>query len=156
MALKNHESYPSRTFEAHWLHIQQRVFCQIDAVTKVYSFAEQAPDIEDLIEYVESSISRILNSDILDSDKEFILCFLSAYHASLEFISEYHDIIIDIADKSGWWNRWGRCAAGITGGAIIGGFTGGAAASVIPGIGTTAGIIVGGIGGGLAGAASTY
>jgi hypothetical protein len=57
--------------------------------------------------------------------------------------------------SNGWWESWGRCAAGVAGGALVGGLGGGAAGSVIPGIGTTAGLILGTIGGGLSGAAAS-
>lgn len=47
-----------------------------------------------------------------------------------------------------------NCAAGILGGAILGGLTGAAAGSVVPFLGTTAGGIWGIIGGGLSGGAA--
>lgn len=52
------------------------------------------------------------------------------------------------------WDDWGKCAAGIVGGAG-GGFLGGAAAgSAVPWLGTVVGGVVGGISGGLGGAAA--
>jgi len=51
-----------------------------------------------------------------------------------------------------WWQRWGRCAAGIVGGTGLGVLTGAAAGSVVPALGTVAGGILGGIFGGLSGA----
>ncbi|MFL5901593.1 MAG: hypothetical protein ACJ75S_10405, partial [Solirubrobacterales bacterium] len=53
------------------------------------------------------------------------------------------------------YDSWWKCAAGVAGGAILGGLTGAAAGSVLPGLGTTAGGIIGAIGGGLAGAGSS-
>lgn len=54
----------------------------------------------------------------------------------------------------GWWDSWGKCAAGVVGGAITGGLGGAAGASVIPGVGTAVGGSIGAIGGGLMGAAA--
>ena len=64
---------------------------------------------------------------------------------------------------TGWWKSWGKCAAGIVGGAGsvgLGGFLGGAAVGTVtlPVVGTVSAAVVGGVGGaifgGLAGAAS--
>ncbi|HEK22317.1 MULTISPECIES: hypothetical protein [unclassified Mucilaginibacter] len=54
----------------------------------------------------------------------------------------------------GWWSSWGKCAAGIVGGAGIGGLGGAAAGSAVPVLGTGAGAVVGVIAGGLSGAAA--
>ena len=53
-----------------------------------------------------------------------------------------------------WWCKWGKCAAGILGGAATGGLTGAITGSAVPGVGTAAGGIIGAIGGGLSGAAT--
>ena len=53
--------------------------------------------------------------------------------------------------EAGSW----QCAAGIVGGAIVGGLGGAAAGSVVPWLGTIAGGIWGIVGGGLSGAAAT-
>jgi len=55
---------------------------------------------------------------------------------------------------SGWWSCWGKCVAGIAGGAITGGLGGAAVGSVVPVLGTGWGAALGAIGGGLTGAAT--
>ncbi len=52
------------------------------------------------------------------------------------------------------WPKWLRCAAGIVGGALLGGLEGASAGSVVPVIGTVGGGIIGIIGGGLVGGAA--
>jgi hypothetical protein len=54
----------------------------------------------------------------------------------------------------GWWASWGKCAAGIVGGAGLGGLAGGAAGSVIPVLGTGIGAGIGAVSGALSGAAA--
>src|SRR5690606_18936137 len=70
----------------------------------------------------------------------------------------------DDEECSGWWSCWGKCAAGILGGAGTGaltfGFTGAAAGTVTaPVVGTISlgvvGAVAGGVAGGLAGAAAS-
>jgi len=67
-------------------------------------------------------------------------------------------------ENEGWWDSWGRCAAGITGGAGLGaltgaGYGGAGCTMIVPGIGTVAcgvvGAVAGGIAGGLAGASQS-
>lgn len=64
-----------------------------------------------------------------------------------------------ITRKKSWWHRWGRCAAGILGGAISAGLGGcgvgsavGLGFASIPGCGV--GAIIGAVGGGILGASS--
>lgn len=83
----------------------------------------------------------------------------AAYKASGEDDDEDDD-----EECSGWWSCWGKCAAGILGGAGTGaltfGFTGAAAGTVTaPVVGTISlgvvGAVAGGVAGGLAGAAAS-
>ena len=53
-----------------------------------------------------------------------------------------------------WWTSWGKCAAGILGGAGLGSLGGAAAGSAVPVLGTAAGAVAGAIAGGLSGAAA--
>ena len=66
-----------------------------------------------------------------------------------------------IDEGGGWWNDWGKCAAGVTGGTFTGA---GTMCGIIGGLGVlggpwgiaagcVAGIVIGGVGGGLTGAA---
>lgn len=101
-------------------------------------------------EYIVTLI-QILNNDKQSiTDTEFELINVSIFIAS-------HIIDVYLQEEfitKGWWDSWGKCAAGITGGTLGGGLAGGAAGSVLPVLGTTAGAIVGAISGGLTGAAA--
>lgn len=55
-------------------------------------------------------------------------------------------------NEGSWWEKWGRCAAGILGGTGAGGIGGAAAGSVLPGLGTVAGAIAGALCGAFSGA----
>jgi hypothetical protein len=52
-----------------------------------------------------------------------------------------------LGSANGWWQSWGKCAAGTTGGAILGGLSGAGLGPVGAGLGA--------VGGGLAGAAAS-
>lgn len=54
----------------------------------------------------------------------------------------------------GWWGDWGKCAAGIAGGAGTEALGSAAVGSAVPGIGTATGAVVGGVAGALTGAAT--
>ena len=55
--------------------------------------------------------------------------------------------------SSSWWDSWGKCAAGILGGALMGSLKGASIGTkILPGKGTVIGAIVGAVGGGLVGA----
>jgi hypothetical protein len=71
---------------------------------------------------------------------------------------------VEADDCSGWWDCWGRCAAGRVGGAGLGALGGAAVAGrgctvVLPIVGTitcgTVGTVAGGLFGGLAGASQS-
>ena len=112
----------------------------------------------EFIDYLEEKFEEVSVSDIDSENKDVLLKYIISYKTSLEFINDNVDLIANQSGQlksiNGWWNSWGRCAAGIVGGAGLGALTGGAAASVIPVLGTTAGLIVGGVSGGLSGAAA--
>lgn len=108
----------------------------------------------DFTKFLNTKFDEVLNSNLEIQDKDFLLMYITSYVAGIEFINNNLDIISPkVFQSKGWWDSWGKCAAGIVGGVIGGGLVGGAAGSVIPILGTTGGLIVGGIGGGLAGAA---
>lgn len=54
----------------------------------------------------------------------------------------------------GWWDSWGKCAAGTAGGAGTGALGGAGVGSAVPVIGTTIGGVIGGVSGALTGAAA--
>lgn len=57
--------------------------------------------------------------------------------------------------NKGWWNQWGRCVAGITGGTGAGALGGAGVGSAVPVLGTGVGATVGGVSGALTGAAAS-
>ncbi|GAB4131709.1 MAG: hypothetical protein OHK0045_09520 [Raineya sp.] len=73
----------------------------------------------------------------------------------VEWIKNNQDLFEQSSQKcSGWWSCWGKCVAGIAGGAITGGLGGAAAGSIVPVLGTGWGAALGAVGGGLTGAAT--
>ncbi|UII25352.1 hypothetical protein LVD15_18885 [Fulvivirga maritima] len=128
-----------------------------------------------LKEYKESL--RVINQSIIDSDlsddeKEILKTQIVSLQSSLSFMAANFDLFqnqtatngkvdvdggkekIEDEDK-GWWDSWGKCAAGTLGGALTGGLGGAGIGSAVPVIGTTVGGVVGAIGGGLTGAAAS-
>jgi len=129
----------------------------------------------DLFEEVELS-------DVEHDEKEQALIYLISQLVSIDFIIDNYDLINPLQVNTNgriaqndcqpsqpeceesWWDEWGKCAAGVVGGAGsvgLGGFLGGAGVGTVtlPIIGTISGALVGGIGGaifgGLAGAAAS-
>lgn len=93
---------------------------------------------------------------------ERFVYYLQQKHADFRPSSE--DDEDEDEECSGWWSCWGKCAAGIVGGAGTGaltfGFAGAAIGTVtVPVVGTVSmaavGAVAGGIAGGLAGAATS-
>jgi len=109
--------------------------------------------------FLQAKFDEVSASEMQFENKDFLLQYIISYKVSVEFINNNLDIITDqngqLKSTQGWWASWGRCAAGVVGGAGLGALGGGAAGSVIPVLGTTAGLIVGGIAGGLSGAAAS-
>lgn len=113
----------------------------------------------EFINFLQSKFDEVSTSEMQLENKDFLLQYIISYKISIEFIDSNLDIIANqngqLKSTQGWWDSWGRCAAGIVGGAGLGALGGGAAGSVIPVLGTTAGLIIGGIAGGLSGAAAS-
>lgn len=125
-----------------------------EIIESVYSFSS----LEKFKESLDVKFSGYHTMDLAEEDKEFILSFITIYKASLEFLAENPDLFLEqSADgrRLGWWEDWGKCAAGTIGGAGLGALGGAAAGSAVPVLGTTAGGIIGGISGGLSGAAAS-
>lgn len=119
--------------------------------------------------YMSIDSDRDLSSD----EKNILISKVAWYEGALLFFEQNHELFLsDAQNKSitniqfkgcGWWQRWGKCAAGTLGSALtggLGGCGGGAAVAAIPTLGVGAapacigGAIVGGIAGGLTGAAA--
>ncbi len=101
-------------------------------------------------EEYEYQMFRILESNkSLLTEEEY-----KQFEVVLFVSSEILDIYLQkkIVTK-GWWASWGKCVAGILGGAGTEGLAGAAVGSVVPGLGTAAGAVVGAVSGGLTGAA---
>jgi len=116
--------------------------------------------------YVSQKREEILTSDWNKQEKVNSLSYLVLLEQSLGFMKANQDLVPIAATKSssplhepqkeeGWWSSWGKCVAGTTGGAIMGGLTGAGVGSTVPAIGTGTGAAVGAVGGGLSGAAAS-
>lgn len=64
----------------------------------------------------------------------------------------YPDTCSGDGGPDGWWEKWGKCAAAILGGAGLEGLGGAGIGSVVPGLGTVTGAIIGAISGAFTGA----
>jgi len=136
---------------------------------------------DDFVAYLGNQFNEVYYAPTMDvTDKDVLLTYITAYEASIEFLMVNSDVINaempnedepcdtcpqepDWGRTQGWWDSWGKCAAGILGGAISTGGAGvlaGAAVGTValPVVGTVSGAVVGGIagaiGGGLTGAAT--
>ena len=145
---------------------QYKVFKQIDELW----YLSTSPDI--YRDGLEALLAEVIASDAKVEEKNPLLTHLSSQLVAHEFIESNLDLL-GIENERGreakrggdrdWWSDWGRCAAGIVGGAGtvgLGGFLGGAAVGTVtlPVIGTVSGALVGGVGGvifgGISGAAA--
>jgi hypothetical protein len=137
---------------------------------EIINYIGNTSSIDDFILYLDYQFDLIANAPrMLISDKDFLLTYVVGYKASLEFIRDNIDIINAGFENpsfggrvQGWWSDWGKCAAGILGGAVVTGATLGLGGAVVgtvalPVVGTVSGAVVGAvagaIGGGLTGAA---
>jgi len=130
---------------------QQSVEGIVSALSDNSSLSEFQLFLDERFEYFS-------NQTLDANDKNFILTYIVSYKVSLDFVANNLDLFSPESTVNGrvqgWWSDWGKCAAGIVGGAGLGALGGAAAGSVIPVLGTLAGGIIGGISGGLSGAAA--
>lgn len=111
---------------------------------------------EDFITHLKLLQETVIHSTLLNNleiqdilnKSEFMIQLIEWLKNNQELFQQ------DIKKCTGWWSCWGKCVAGIAGGAITGGLGGAAAGSVIPILGTGWGGLLGAIGGGLTGAAT--
>ena len=75
---------------------------------------------------LDDKFNNFMGQSINDVDKDFILSYITAYKVSLDFVVNNQELFVsDTAiNGRGWWGDWGKCAAGVVGGAIIGGIGG--------------------------------
>lgn len=114
---------------------------------------------EDLASLFQSYLNKVSTSSMLSQiDKNVLNAYFGGVKASVDFIST--ELTKQNRYSSGYqrrWSLWGsvKCAAGIVGGAVLGGIAGAAVGTVtLPLIGTVSGTAVGFYGGGLAGMAA--
>lgn len=135
---------------------QYQVFKQIDELW----YLSTNPDI--YRDRLERLLEEVVASEAKVEEKNPLLIHLSSQLVAHGFIESNLDLL-ELTNKqargSDWWKDWGRCAAGIVGGAgiaALGGCAVGAQVGLgiasIPGCGV--GAIMGGIFGGLSGAAA--
>lgn len=144
---------------------------QEERITQILNHIPNTYSLEDFLIYLDDQFTIIANQPrMLMSDKDFLLSYIVSYKSTLVFINTNIDLInAGFEDPSfggrtqGWWDSWGKCAAGIIGGAGsvgIGYALAGAGAGtiVLPVVGTVAVAVVAGVAGavfgGLAGAAA--
>lgn len=128
-------------------------------------------DFNEFYSFLDSKLETLSADGFVTEETNEMLLYIASVRTSIEFVYDNKDLFPvddllvkgDPEDEENWWNRWGRCAAAIAGGAISGaggGILGGAAVGtvVLPVVGTVSGAVVGGIvlgiGGGLTGAAA--
>jgi hypothetical protein len=128
---------------------------QISIIEEIFDSLEFSSSHTNFKEFLNTKFEDVYNNNgVSDSEKDFLLAYIVSYEAALSFMSNNLDII-SVHNGGGWWSSWGKCAAGILGGAGLGALTGAGAGSLLPAVGTTIGGIAGGIFGGLAGAATS-
>lgn len=105
---------------------------------------------------------EVLASPAPRADRQAELSYLVLLDETLRALATHplgssnldHMGVATTAATAGAFSFW-RCAAGVVGGAILGGFTGAGGGSVIPALGTAAGGVIGAVAGGLVGAATS-
>lgn len=136
-----------------------------DELNRIKKALENSESPTNFIGFLKSEFDNVnANNNLKPENKDFLLKFIVTYQVSVEYLSNNLELVVPtnniiVGEKSSlqiqsWWTSWGRCAAGILGGAGLGALTGAGTGSVVPGLGTTAGAIIGGIAGGLLGAAT--
>ena len=140
---------------------------EYDILTKVDALWKSSGDGVAYKEGLENLLDEVSANKIDQVEKEPIMLFLVSYKVAFDFVQNNRELSEkgSVSGRTeGWWDSWGRCAAGIIGGAGTGGLTGlfvGVAVGtvVLPGVGTaSAAVIAGAIGsisGGMVGAASS-
>ena len=140
---------------------------QKEEIELILSSIEDHTSLTEFNEYLDLKFNSLSASELFEDDKKFLLMYVTLYKTSLNFLYNNQDLFVQNfsngkAPVNSWWNSWGKCAAGIAGGAITGattlGLAGAVAGTALPGVGTvtagTIGAIGGAIGGALTGAAA--
>ncbi len=156
---------------------QSNQFCLSNGDETYSCFLETIHDGRSTLYTEDESYSQLVFNEILvEANAEFIVLSESEYADKLTALQPnsfvYGNSRMDAFDfnaaqscaqadgkSGGWWQSWGKCAAGTLGGAVTGGvtgFLGGSAVGTVlfPGVGTVSGGSVGGIGGAIGGGLS--
>ena len=122
-------------------------------------FSQSANDEVEYLSKIATLKNDIYSYDLSTSEKEILLNKITFIEEMVNYMSSKYldsEVIQANAKKDSWWSSWGKCAAGILGGAGTGALTfglGGAAVGTVtlPVVGTVAAGAVGAIGGAIAG-----
>ena len=130
-------------------------------INDVKNAIKTTENYSNFIEQLRVIVSKFVRGDYSitsQAEIEGLSYWFASIEASAKYLSisgeEEDNLNPQIKVKCNWWCRWGKCAAGILGGAGLGALDGAAAGSILPGLGTVAGGIIGGIAGGLVGGAA--
>ena len=123
-------------------------------VERVDDARNQAPGLEQFLNQLQELQKDVLSSSWTNTDKTTSISYLILLEETMRYLGQDQGQQFSSSQFTAAAFSFWRCAAGVVGGAILGGLTGAAAGSVIPAIGTTAGGVWGAIGGGLTGAAA--
>ncbi|NIG56515.1 hypothetical protein [Chitinophaga sp. Cy-1792] len=152
------DSVLSPAFDVYYQAVQNssRFASELDYQYYIHQLVDQSKNDQALS--TEEKTRMLILQEMMDNFVANGGYFESAYQQSLAAANGKIDLPtpggpftpISYTYDQGWWPYWGKCAAGILGGAIMGGLQGGAYATPTV-VGIPVGIALGVIGGGLLG-----
>ncbi|WP_419869252.1 hypothetical protein [Chryseobacterium sp. CT-SW4] len=130
----------------------------------IIAYTKDFNDENEYLLFLDNKQKEIIESKLTSTEKQILI-------EEIEFQGQLVKALVALdqkynpnaVSKKGWWGSWGKCAAGILGGAVTGagtlGLAGAAVGTVaLPVVGTVSagavGAIAGAVGGGLTGAAT--
>lgn len=134
---------------------------QKERIQQIIESINEFGSLSDYQTYLDSQFNAIVAEDLSLTDKDFLLTYIVSYKVTLDFVENNSDLLASTNQVNGrtqgWWDDWGKCAAGIVGSAITTGATlglGGAAVGTValPVVGTVSGAAVGAVAGAIGGA----
>lgn len=110
---------------------------QKEHISRIRAKANAYSNLTDYKDYLDTQFSTIAKSEMSNVDKDFLLSYITIYSAGLNFMDENLDLFqVSGVDKEvmlrGWWSDWGKCAAGIVGGVLVGAGTVALASAAAP------------------------
>ena len=113
---------------------------QYRVIEKVDSLWFNALNFESYKSSLSELFETISTEEAPEADKQSALIYLTSQIVALDFIAANLDLLgysgLENGRTHGWWDYWGKCAAGITGGAITGagtlGLAGLGVGSIVP------------------------